>query len=313
MSIESLAPQWLWLAFIAGVVVLLLLDLFVFHRKAHAVSIREALAVSAVWIALALAFNLWLGMAYGSEPGLEFLTGYLIEKSLSVDNLFVILLIFAAFRIPAEYQHKVLFWGILGAVVMRGTLIVVGAQLIQTFHWIIYVFGAILLLSALKLLRDSGEEKDVTHHWAVRLIEKVVPVTGKLHGQRFVIVERGVRKITPLFLALVVIEATDLVFAVDSIPAVFAVTDDPFIAFSSNILALLGLRALYFVIADWVARFRYLKPGLAAVLAFVGAKMLLADVVKVPSWLSLGVISLILAGAAIASYLVDKREGAKAS
>lgn len=311
MSIESLAPPWLWGSFVVGVVVLLLLDLFVFHRKAHAVSIREALLVSAGWISLALVFNLWLGWRFGSEPGLEFLTGYLIEKSLSVDNLFVILLIFSAFRIPSEYQHKVLFWGILGAVVMRGSLIVVGAQLIQTFHWIIYIFGAILLVSAIKLLRGGEEEHDVTHHWAVRLIEKVVPVTGKLHGQQFSVREGGVRKITPLFLALVVIEATDLVFAVDSIPAVFAVTDDAFIAFSSNILALLGLRALYFVIADWVARFRYLKPGLAAVLAFVGAKMLLAEVIKVPSWISLIIITLILAGAAIASYVVDKREHAK--
>lgn len=311
MNIESLAQPWLWASFVVGVVVLLLLDLFVFHRKAHAVSIREALLVSAGWISLALVFNLWLGWRFGAEPGLEFLTGYLIEKSLSVDNLFVILLIFSAFRIPSEYQHKVLFWGILGAVVMRGSLIIVGAQLIQSFHWIIYVFGAILLVSALKLLLGGDEEKDVTHHWAVRLIEKAVPVTGKLHGQRFTVREGGIRKITPLFLALVVIEATDLVFAVDSIPAVFAVTNDAFIAFSSNILALLGLRALYFVIADWVARFRYLKPGLAAVLAFVGAKMLAVDFIKVPSWISLGIITLILAGAAIASYIVDKREHAK--
>jgi tellurite resistance protein TerC len=307
-ALNSIAEPWLWISFSVGVVVLLLVDLLVLHRDAHEVSVREALWVSAFWIALALAFNGWLAWQYGGDAGLEFLTGYLVEKSLSIDNLFVILLIFASFRIPAKYQHEVLFYGVLGAIIMRGVLIIVGAELIHQFHWIMYVFGGILIVSAIKFLKHTDETQDVTDHWAVRLIRRVYPITGKVAGQKFFVVENGVRMATPLFLALIVIEATDLVFAVDSIPAVFAVTDDPFIAFGSNVLALLGLRALYFVIADWVAKFRYLKPGLAAVLGFVGVKMVIMEWVKIPSWVSLLVIVSILSTAALSSWYVNRRE-----
>lgn len=303
----SLAEPWLWAAFSISVVVLLVLDLFVLHRDAHEVSIKEALLVSAFWIAISLAFNGWFAWQYGAEPGLEFLTGYLVEKSLSIDNVFVILLIFASFRIPAKYQHEVLFWGVLGAVVMRGTLILVGAELLHTFHWLMYVFGGILIVSGLRFFQHTDDAKDVTEHWTVRLLKRFFPVTPVMHGQHFFVKEAGKRVATPLFLALVVIEATDLVFAVDSIPAVLAVTQDSFIAFSSNVLAMLGLRALYFVIADWVSKLRYLKPGLAAILIFVGLKMLAADFYKVPAQVSLLVIVAILTTAALTSIYAARR------
>ncbi len=308
MSGITIVEPWLWGAFVAGVVVLLILDLTVLHRKAHAVSIREALIVSAGWIGVALAFNAWFGYRYGVNPGIDFLTGYLVEKSLSVDNLFVILLIFQAFAIPSQYQHRVLFWGILGAIVMRGTLILVGAGLLHQFHWVIYIFGAILIISGARFLFSSDDEEQVGEHWSVRIVGRFYPVTKGLRGQHFFTVEDGVRKATPLFVTLVAIEATDLIFAVDSIPAVLAVTPDAFIAFSSNILALLGLRALYFVIADLVAKLRYLKPGLALVLGFVGAKMLLSEVFKIPSWVSLLVILGILSTAGLSSWYVNRVE-----
>ncbi|HMN67563.1 MAG TPA: TerC family protein [Bdellovibrionales bacterium] len=302
----SIAPSWLWIAFSAGVFVLLIIDLSLFGRGDHKVSKKKALIESAGWITVALIFNLWFGFAYGSELGIEFLTGYLVEKSLSVDNLFVILLIFSSFRIPDKYQHRVLFYGVLGAIVLRAFFIIVGAQLLHLFHWVLYIFGGILVVTAVKFLRETDNEQDVQENWAVRWLRKVVPSTDKFDGHHFFTLENGVRKATPLFFALVVIEVTDLVFAVDSIPAVFAVTQDAFVAFGSNILAILGLRALYFVLADWVAKLRYLKPGLATILGFIGVKMLIIDFFKIPSWVSLIVITAILTTAALCSWYVAR-------
>lgn len=309
----SVVPSWLWVAFSAGILVLLLVDLSLFGRGTHKISRKTSLFETAIWISVALIFNLWFGWTYGRELGIEFLTGYLLEKSLSVDNLFVILLIFSSFRIPSEHQHRVLFYGVLGAIVLRAGFIIVGAQLVQSFHWILYVFGAILVITAVKFLRESDEKIDANENWAIRLLRRFLPTTNVMHGRHFVVVENGVRKVTPLFLALVVIEVTDLIFAVDSIPAVFAVTQDAFVAFASNVLAILGLRALYFVLADWVERLRYLKPGLAAILGFIGCKMLLMDVFKIPSWISLLVVMAILLTAGLSSWYVNRvkeKEGA---
>ncbi|MGE0527937.1 MAG: TerC family protein [Bdellovibrionales bacterium] len=313
LSSLSVAPAWLWLAFTAGIVVLLIVDLSLFGRGGHAPSRGKALLESAIWIALALAFNAWFWSAYGADLGLEFLTGYLVEKSLSVDNLFVILLIFGSLRIPAAFQHRVLFYGVLGAIILRAIFILLGAQLLQMFSWILYIFGAILLITAVKFLRDSDEEISPENNWSVRLLQRLIPIThAQTHGQRFFVVENGHRKATQLFVALVVIEATDLVFAVDSIPAVFAVTQDAFVAYASNILAILGLRALFFVLADWVQRLRYLKPGLAAILGFIGVKMLIVDIFHIPSWVSLLVISGILTTAALSSWYVARMEDRRA-
>lgn len=308
VSEVSVAPSWLWAAFTLGVLVLLAIDLSLFGRGNHKIQAKTALIESGIWIAVAICFNTWFAMAFGTELGLEFLTGYLVEKSLSVDNLFVILLIFSSFRIPEIHQHRVLFYGVLGAIVLRAVFILLGAHLLHSFHWVLYIFGIILVVTAIKFLRETDERVDVKEDWSIRLLKKILPTTNKASGGHFFVVENGVRKATPLFLALVVIEATDLVFAVDSIPAVFAVTRDAFVAFASNILAVLGLRALYFVLADWVGKMRYLKPGLAAILGFIGAKMLLVDFFKVPSWISLLVIFSILTTAALSSWYVARIE-----
>lgn len=310
ISDVSIAPAWLWISFSLGILVLLLVDLSLFGKGSHKISRKTALLESGIWVSLALLFNLWFGYAYGKDLGLEFLTSYLVEKSLSVDNLFIILLIFSAFRIPDQYQHRILFYGVLGAILMRAVFIILGAQLLHLFHWVLYLFGAILVVTAIKFLRETDQEVDVKENWALRVLRRLIPTTSTLNGTHFFVVEEGVKKATPLFLALVVIEVTDLIFAVDSIPAVFAVTQDAFVAFASNILAILGLRALYFVLADWVGKLRYLKPGLAAVLGFIGIKMLLMDIYKIPSWVSLLVIFSILVTAALSSWYVarvDKR------
>lgn len=300
----SVAPAWLWVAFSVGILVLLAIDLSLFAKATHKGHTRTALIESAIWISVALAFNLWFGLTFGHQLGIEFLTGYLVEKSLSVDNLFVILLIFSSFKIPAAYQHRVLFYGVLGAIVLRALFIILGAHLLHAFHWILYIFGAILVITAIKFLRDTDEKINTTENWAIRLVKRFIPFTNNVDQNRFFIIENGIRKGTPLFLALVVIEITDLVFAVDSIPAVFAVTHDAFVAFASNILAILGLRALYFVLADWVGKIRYLKPGLAVVLGFIGVKMLMIDFFKIPSWISLLVIFSVLTTAALSSWYV---------
>jgi tellurite resistance protein TerC len=297
-----------WVLFSIGILLLLVIDLSLFGKSGHKMDPKVALLESILWMAVALGFNLWFATAYGKELGTQFLTGYLVEKSLSVDNLFVILLVFSAFKIPQQFQHRVLFFGVLGAIVLRAFFILVGAQLLNMFHWILYVFGGILVITAIKFLIKTDEKMDVRESFGTKLIKKFIPTTEKLNGNHFFIIENGIRKATPLFLALVVIEITDLIFAVDSIPAVFAVTQDAFVAFGSNILAILGLRALYFVLADWVAKLRYLKPGLAAILGFIGVKMLIVDFYKIPSSVSLLVIISILITAALSSWYVAKIE-----
>src|SRR5688572_10748114 len=299
----SVGSPVLWIAFNAFVVAMLALDLGVFHRTAHAVGFREAATWSAVWIALALAFNGYVAWRFGPEKGIDYLTGYLIEKSLSVDNIFVFVVIFAALGIPALYQHRVLFWGILTALVLRAAMIFAGVALLERFHGLVYVFGAFLILTGIKLFVQRGKEQRPEQGWTMRVARKVIPSTPRLENGRFFTRENGRRVATPLFLALVMVEVTDVIFAVDSIPAIFAITTDPFIVYTSNIFAILGLRSLYFVLGGLVDRFRYLKVGLAGVLVFVGIKMSLADVYKIPSPISLGVVLAILAIAVIASHL----------
>ncbi len=301
---DTLLP---WILFNALIVALLAVDLGIFHRTAHVVSTREAATWSAIWIALALTFNAGVFLLSGSEKGLEFLTGYLIEKSLSVDNVFIFVLIFTYFAVPPQYQHRVLFWGILGALVMRGLLILTGASLLENFHWVIYIFGSIVILSGIRMLTQRHEELHPERNPVVRLINRFLPTTNAYHGQRFFVREGGKLVLTPLAIVLVIVETTDLIFAVDSIPAIFAVTSDPFIVYTSNVFAILGLRALYFLLAGMVQRFVYLKPALSAILLWVGAKMLLTDLYKIPTLASLGVIAAMLALAAAASVIHEKK------
>jgi len=307
------APLWLWVAFNAFVLGMLTLDLGVFHRRAHVVSFREAAAWSAVWVVLALAFNLWIWHAFGAQKATEFLTGYLVEKSLSVDNIFIFALIFGYFAVPEEYQHRVLFWGILGALAMRAAFIALGAVLLTSFHWVIYVFGAFLVLTGVKmaLAPDRGLEPD--RNPVLKLVRRLIPVADRYHGQRFVVRQNGVLTATPLFLVLVLVETTDLIFALDSIPAIFAITSDPFIVYTSNVFALLGLRSLYFLLAGVMAKFEYLKLGLAAVLVFVGIKMAVVDLYKVPAGVSLVVVASILAVAIAASAFRARSRAAVSS
>ena len=282
---------WFWLAFNVFVLAMLALDLGVFHRHAHVVSLREAGAWSAVWVALALLFNLGLYAAWGTEPALQFLTGYLIEKSLSVDNIFVFVMLFTYFAVPAQYQHRVLFWGILGALVMRGLFIWAGAFVLQQFHWVIYVFGGILVLTGIKMARRM-EAYDPSKNPLLKLARRVLPLTDRYHGQRFWVRENARWVATPLFLVLLLVEMTDLVFAIDSIPAIFAVTQEPFLVYTANVFAILGLRSMYFLLAGVVHRFVYLKYGLATVLVFVGVKMMLVDLYEIPTTVSLAVVAL---------------------
>jgi tellurite resistance protein TerC len=298
---------WLWVAFNAFVLAMLAIDLFVFHRDAHEVRAREAAAWSVVWVALAVLFGGGVYAWMGRDAGLEYFAGYVIEKALSVDNIFVFVLIFSAFRVPAEYQHRILFWGILGALVMRGAMIGAGAYLIEQFHWIMYVFGAFLVFTGIRMATQVEHAMDPAANPVIRLVRRLVPVTPEYHGQKFFVRrdESGGHRLfaTPLFVVLALVETTDLIFAVDSIPAIFAVTQNPFIVYSSNVFAILGLRALYFLLADIIHRFHYLKVGLSVVLVFVGAKMLMADVYHVPIGLSLAVIGAVLACATAASLL----------
>lgn len=294
---------WLWLGFNLFVLMMLALDLGVFHRKTHEVKVKEALIWSAVWISLALVFNAGVWHYMGEEKGMQFLTGYLIEKSLSVDNIFVFILIFSYFNVPAKYQHRVLFWGILGALVMRAIFIFAGVALISKFHWIIYVFGAFLIFTGIRMLRQEEKELEPDKNPLVKLFKRFMPVTNELHNERFFVKIDGRRFATPLFIVLLLIEATDLIFAVDSIPAILAVSNDPFIVYTSNVFAILGLRSLYFALAGITQYFHYLKYGLAAVLMFVGMKMVLVDIYKVPIEISLLVIASILAASVLASIL----------
>lgn len=296
--------QWvLWIGFNLFVFLMLALDLGVFHRKAHEIKLKEAMIWSGVWITLALLFNLGIYLWYGEQPGLEFLTGYLIEKSLSIDNIFLFLTIFSFFSIPRKYQHKILFWGVLGALVMRGIFIFVGVQLIEHFHWVMYVFGAFLIFSGIKMFFRKNEVPNLEKNPAVQMVRKILPITHKQEDGKFFIVENGKRYATPLFLVLVLIEATDFVFAVDSIPAILAISSNPFIVYTSNIFAILGLRSLYFALAGVVKYFCHLHYGLASILMFVGTKMLIADFYKFPIGYALGVIFILLLISILASII----------
>jgi tellurite resistance protein TerC len=301
-------PLWAWFVVLGVILVMLIVDL-VAHRRAHVIGIREAAAWSVVWVLSGVTFGVVVWNAWGAEFGQQYFAGYLIEKSLAVDNVFVFLLIFSAFAVPAKYQHRVLFWGIVGALIMRAILIAFAGVLLGTFHWVIYVFGAFLILTGIRFLRENHVAPSLEDNKLVRLAKRFFPVTEGYEGQRFFVVRNGVRYMTPLFLVLLLVETTDLVFAVDSIPAIYAITSDPFIVFTSNIMAILGLRALYFVLAGYLAGLRYLKPGLAAVLVFVGTKMLLVDVYKMPALASLGVIVTILSVAIVASAIKARQEG----
>jgi tellurite resistance protein TerC len=279
-------PLWGWATFLAFVVMMLALDVFVLHRRAHEVSLREAGTWSAVWIAIGLGFGGLLWAWAGGGTAQAYLAGYLIEKSLSVDNIFLFVAIFSAIAIPARYQHRVLMFGIAGALIMRGGFIAGGIALLEAIHPVIYLFGAVLLVAAVNMLRGSRADPHsaVEEPRSLRMLRRVVPVSDRLHGQRFIVREGGRLLATPLLLALVVIETADVIFAVDSIPAVLAVTRDPFVVYSSNVFALLGMRALYFLLAGAAARLRYLRPGLAVILGAVAAKLLLADFYEFPAW-----------------------------
>jgi tellurite resistance protein TerC len=310
------SQSWLWGGFTALVLGLLALDLGVFNRKAHVVRPREAAAWSAAWVSLAMLFGVGVYVLLGRQAALEFAAGYLVEEALSVDNLFVFILLFSYFRVPPQLQHRVLFWGILGALVMRGAMIAAGAVLINRFHWIVYVFGAFLVFTGLKMAFQRDAEIDPEHNPVLRLVRRAVPVTTSFRGARFFVREAAgpggpVRLFaTPLFIVLVLVETTDLVFAVDSIPAIFGVTRDPFLIYTSNVFAILGLRSLFFLLAGVITKFHYLRYGLSAVLAFVGVKMLLSGVVHTPIGVSLGGIALLLGGSVVASIVWAPRSAA---
>lgn len=294
-------PLWFWIAFHIGVFVVLAIDLVGFNRKAHVITIREATIWSFVWVALSLSFNVLVWHLKGTQAALEFFTGYVIEYSLSVDNIFVFVLIFSYFRVPKKYQHRVLVWGILGALVMRGVMIGLGVALVERFHFVLYIFGAFLLITGFRMLVSKGEEIDMERNFVLRLARRWMRVTPEYHGQQFLVKVGDSWMLTPLALVLLCIESMDLVFAVDSIPAVFAITRDQFIIYTSNVCAILGLRSLYFVLAHVIDRFIYLKTGLAIILGFVGIKMIGADLFHIPIWASLGFILSVLAVTIITS------------
>jgi tellurite resistance protein TerC len=316
-------PLWIWVAFLAGVLGVLALDLGVFNRKAHVVTVKEAAIWTAVWVSLGLAFAAIIFFWQGQQKGFEWLTGYVVEYSLAVDNIFVFVLVFGYFKVPPQYRHRVLFWGIIGALIMRGAMIGLGAALIKEFHWILIIFGVFLLYTGIKMLtqKESESHVDMDKNPAIKLAKRFFKVSDQYDGQKFFTVQNGIRMATPLFLVLVFIEFTDLIFAVDSIPAIFAITQDPFIVFTSNIMAILGLRSLYFLLADIVDRFVYLKTGLAVILSFVGVKLLLPDVsrwilgesIKIPTALSLGVIVGILTISVVASLIKTAKQPASDS
>ncbi|MFM2282980.1 MAG: hypothetical protein RL222_484 [Bacteroidota bacterium] len=303
---------WYWIGFNAFVLIMLALDLGVFHKKTHEVKVKEALIWTAVWIALAMVFNAGIFYFFGKEKGVEFLTGYVIEKSLSVDNIFVFIMVFSYFQIPTKYQHKVLFWGVLGALVMRAIFIFAGVALISKFHWIIYIFGGFLIFTGFKMLFQEDKPIEPEKNPLIKLVRKILPVSNELHGDKFIIKQGAKTIATPLLLVLVLIEFTDLIFAVDSIPAILAISKDPFIVYTSNVFAIMGLRSLYFALSGITQYFVYLKYGLAAILIFVGTKMSIVDFYKVPVLLSLLIIVTILAISVIASLMVKSTEDKKA-
>lgn len=304
-----MTPQlWAWTGFGIFVVLMLALDLGVFHRKSHEVSVKEALIWSGVWITLALGFNVIVWLWHGPTAAFDFLAGYLVELSLSVDNLFVFLLLFGYFRVPSQYQHKVLFWGILGALAMRAIFIAAGITLIERFHWIIYVFGGFLVFTGLKIAFSQDHEIHPERNPMLKLVRRLIPITNDYVGSNFFTKVDGRTLATPLFVVLVLVESTDLIFAVDSVPAVLAITTDPFIVYTSNVFAIMGLRSMFFALAGVMKLFRFLNYGLAAVLVFVGVKMLGADFFKLPSFVSLIVIVSLLGIAVIASLLFPAKE-----
>lgn len=312
--------MWIWIAFIVLIIFFLALDLGVFHKNEHVIKTKEAGIWTAVWVSVALSFTgviYWLfseGLVEnptGLTPNnamLKYVTGYLIELSLSIDNVFVIAVIFSSFKIPALYQHRVLFWGILGAIVFRGLMILFGVALINKFDWIIYVFGVFLLYTAYKMLKSDDSDFDPKDSWIFRQTKKFFPVTSTMHGHDFFVKRLGVTAATPLFMALIAIELTDVLFALDSIPAILAITSDPFIVFSSNILAILGLRSMYFLISRMLVKFRFINYSLVVILAFVGLKMLFSHHVELPEWLSLTVIAVSLVGGIVASLVISEPE-----
>jgi len=303
-----IATIYVWIGFLAFVLLMLALDLGVFHRKSHEVKIKEALIWSAVWISIALLFNYGIYVYMGEVKAMEFLTGYIIEKSLSIDNLFVFIMIFSYFNVDKKYQHKVLFWGIIGALIMRSIFIFAGVALINKFHWIIYIFGAFLIFTGFKMLFQKDEKMDPNKNPLVKLFKRFYPVTDEMHGDRFFVKVNAKTFATPLFVVLLLVEFTDLIFAVDSIPAIMAITSDPFIIFTSNVFAILGLRALYFALAGITQYFHYIKYGLSAILVFVGVKMVLVDFYKIPVMISLFTILGILVISVVASLLFPKKE-----
>ncbi len=312
----SIGEPWMWAAFIGFVLVMLVLDLFVFGgNKAHKVSAKEAASWTLVWVSLALLFNagLWwylsgsVGQVVADHKALEFLTGYLIEKSLSVDNVFIFLLIFSAFHVPAEYQRRVLVYGVLGAIVLRAVMILAGAWVVREFSWVLYIFGAFLVVTGIRMLVMAETEPDLEKNPVLKFARRHLRISAGDHGEKFSVMKDGVRYFTPLFLVLILIEASDLVFAVDSIPAIFAITTDPFIVFTSNIFAIMGLRALYFLMADVADRFHMLKYGLAMVLAFIGTKMLIVPWYHVPVAASLIIVAVLIGASVVASLIATSK------
>jgi len=307
------APLWAWAMLVAGIGLLLIADLLIVHRRPHAVSLREAAIESAAWIALGVSFTAVIAAWGGGDAAGEYITGYLIEKSLSVDNVFVWAVLLSYFAVPPAYQFRVLFWGIFGALAMRAGFIFAGVAILERFDWVLYVFGAFLVITAIRIARHRETEVHPEHNPVLRLMRRVVPSTTEYDGQKLLTRRSGALLATPLLVVLVLIETTDVVFAVDSVPAILAVSREPFIVFSSNAFAILGLRALYFLLAGMAGRFRYLNIGLAAILAFVGIKMLVADIYHLPIWLSLVAIAAALAGAVTASLIADRQDASAPS
>lgn len=301
-----LTETWFWI-FNFCVSILLFLDLVIFHRKSHIIKVKEAMWISVFWIGLALLFNLFVYSIRGSEDALNFLTAYLVEKSLSVDNLFVFLLIFSYFQVPKHLLHKVLFWGIFGAIVMRATFIIFGIMLVENFYWVLYIFGVFLVYTGIKLALEKDKEYDPSSNYMVKLAQKFIPVTHEYHEDHFITWKKGTYYATPLFLVLVAIETTDVIFAIDSIPAVIGITTDPFIVYTSNILAILGLRSLFFALSHSLTLFHHLHYGLAFILVFIGAKMLLAGLIHIPIVYSLAVVGIVLTGSIVSSIIFPKK------
>ncbi|MET0172476.1 MAG: TerC family protein [Agrobacterium vaccinii] len=311
-------PTWMWGVFISLVLGLLALDLGVLHKNSKEIGIRESLLMSGFYIVIGLAFGGWIWYQSGQQSAMEYVTGFVVEKSLAMDNIFIIAMIFSYFALPRQYQHRVLLWGILGVIVLRGIMIAAGAAIVDNFHWVLYIFAAFLVFTGLKMLFSSDhDENDIGNNKILKFMRRHLPVTNALHGEKFIVKEvdekTGKMKtfVTPLFLALIMVEIADLIFAVDSIPAIFAITTDPFIVYTSNIFAILGLRALYFALAALIHRFAYLKYALAAVLVFVGSKIFVADmlgIAKIPPALSLGVTVAILVTGVVGSLLATRNE-----